>query len=212
MSLTGTQSKGLQKLAEVNRTSGSRNVMSLTEEQSKGLQKLAESMPAVFIFQYFKTLQRSRGYHTVEYLHSIASNGAFEHEREDLVPTYTDVLDLIKEFDVLELGTYVQGRKGHKTRIEWYEGTSLAQIGEAALPEFEAHVAELSLCLGKTKVKDGSVHLLPTGTVRGSDAPVMEHSYQLRPGVYLDFIVPQDLSQLEAQRLAAFVGTLSMES
>ena len=187
--------------------------MELTDKQDKGLKKLAKSFPAFFILRYFGTLQRSRSLHTVEYLHTIASSGALEFEREDLVPAYGDVLEVVKQLDGLGLGTYIQGRKGHKTRIEWVDGTCLSKIGEVAVPEVEALIAELDLRTGAAElssVKHGT-HLR-SEQLALNIAPVIEHSYQLRPGLYLEFAVPQDLSQLEAQRLAAFVGTLSMES
>ena len=185
--------------------------MQLTDKQTKGLKKLAKTLPAFFVLRYLSSLQRSRSYHTAEYLLSIASNGAIEFEREDLVPTYWEVLEVVKQLDALGLGTYLQGRKGHKTRIEWVDGACLAEIGRAAIPEADELIAELDLRHGATSLEDGT-HLRHESLGAMSMGPVIEHSYQLRPGIYLDFAVPQDLLQLEAQRLAAFVGSLSMES
>lgn len=185
--------------------------MDLTDKQTKGLRKLAKTLPGFFVLRYFRLLQRSRSYHNVEYLHTVASNGALEFEREDLVPGYGDVLEVVKQLDALELGTYIQGRKGHKTRIEWASGTCLSELGEAAIPVVDDMVATLDLRTGAdeiSNIKDGSTL---TGTARPA-VPVIEHRYQLRPGIFLEFVVPTDLTQLEAQRLAGFVGTLSMES
>jgi len=186
--------------------------MDLTAKQIKGLRKLAGTFPAFFILRYFRSLQRSRSYHTCEYLQQVAGQGALQSEREDLVPAYWEVLEVVKQLDALELGTYVQGRKGHKTRVEWSEGTCLSELGMAALPDLDEAVAELDLLGGKSgggDVKD--VHLR-SDTPNLNEDMCIEHSYQLRPGLYLDFAVPRDLTSLEARRLAAFVGTLSMES
>jgi len=160
-------------------------------------------------------LQRSRSHHNVEYLQQVAGNGALEFGREDLVPSYGEALEVVKQLDALELGTYVQGRKGHKTRIEWASGTYLSEVGAAAIPDVDEVVAELDLLMGRDElspnVKEGEIHLVPEA-VNLSNIPTLEHAYQLRPGLYVDFAVPEDMTSLEARRLAAFVGTLSMES
>lgn len=186
--------------------------MDLTEKQRKGLKKLAKTLPGFFLLRYFGSLQRSRSYHNVEYLLTVASNQALEFDREDLVPAYGDVLEVVKQLDALELGTYIQGRKGHKTRIEWASGSCLTELGQAAIGEADKLIAELDLQTGASSISSiPDTHLAPGGggAVIGG---AIDHSYQLRPGLFVDFRVPRDLSQLEAQRLAAFVGTLSMES
>jgi hypothetical protein len=190
--------------------------MDLSQKQIKGLKKLAHTLPAFFILRYFRTLKRSRGYHNVEYLLQIAGNGALEFKREDLVPAYSEVLDVVKEFDRLKLGTYIIGRKKHKTRIEWNDDVSLFELGLAAISEPDDVVAELDLLLGADELSgpvDGT-HLRPSGNghASGTSKSGIDHSYQLRAGLFVDFCVPENLTQLEAQRLAAFVGTLSMES
>lgn len=189
--------------------------MDFTARQEKGLRKLAFSFPGFFILRYFRGLKRSRSYHTVEYLQSIAGQGAVQSEREDLMPTYGDVLEFVKQLDKLGFGTYVQGRKGHKTRIEWAEGTCLSELGLKALPDIAEAIAELDLQDGATELgvqESDVINLTPQGDGWLNPIDTLVHRYQLRPKVFVEFAVPQDLSQLEAQRLAAFVGSLSMEA
>lgn len=191
--------------------------MDFTVKQEKGLKKLARSLPGFLVLHYFRGLQRSRSYHTVEYLQSIAAQGALEREREDLVPSYQDVLEVVKKLDHLGLGAYVQGRKGNKTRIEWYEGVCLPEIGATAIPDLEEAATELDLRdgarpAGAGDVQSSDVTLDPVTGGWLSQMDTLKHSYQLRPGVFVELVVPQDMTQLEAQRLGAFVGTLSMES
>lgn len=190
----------------------------LTSRQTKGLQKLAKTLPAFFILRYFRSLQRSRSYHNVEYLQSIASQGAIALEREDLVPTYKEVLEVAKKLDELDLGVYVQGRKGNKTRIEWYEATSLGDVGQAAIPDVDEVIAELDLLNGHSHLGGAAnfqdpevVSLDPAAGGWMYSMETIKHSYQLRPGVFIEVLVPQDMTQVEAQRLGSFVGTLSME-
>lgn len=165
--------------------------MTLTKTQRRRIYDMAANDPvAKAIFASFRERERDWSYHTAERLQQFAAQHISEEDAEHL--TYANVLEVIKVLDEIGLGVYKQGRKGKKTRIEWYEGVSLKEIGHAASAFNDPYVPAQA----------------------ESDEPeapeMLQHTYLLRPDLQIPVTVPQDLTPVEAHRLATFVGSLSM--
>jgi hypothetical protein len=109
----------------------------MNEKQKKAIVALAtNSSTARAVFRNFRERQREWSHHSADRLLKFAMEYAREDEEQ---PTYEGIIEMLKELDRLELGVYKIGRKGHKTRIEWLEGTSIKAIGEVAV---EADIAD----------------------------------------------------------------------
>lgn len=125
--------------------------------------------------------------------------------RVDRVVTHTgcqrsEVVDMFKKMEELGLGRFIVGRKGSPSRFEWHvfltdvaqvyagEDNELEIVSPDDLEEFEEDEDDLGLF---------------------GDDELLEHRYVLRAGDEPIFIkLPQDLTQHEADRLAAFIKTL----
>lgn len=165
--------------------------MALTSEQQRKIYTLAEkSSTARAIFRNFRERERDPSQHTAERLLQIALKNVAEDAKNP--PTYKDVIEIVKEFARLELGYYRQGRKGHKTRVEWIEGVALKEVGNAGLVKAEE--------LDEEMAKARSMRSGTNGT------PVVKHRYQLRPNFTFEYAVPEDITAGEARSLAAIVG------
>jgi hypothetical protein len=101
---------------------------------------------------------------------------------------------LLKGLDAAGVGRLIVGRRGQKTRIEWY--FSLRSIGSAAMG--------LS---GLTEIDGDSDEVAHDDELL--DGPdLTEHNFVLRPDLRVTFDLPVDLTAQEAERLAAFIRTL----
>jgi len=175
--------------------------MALTKKQQQLIFDLAGDNPvARAICSCLQGRERNWSNHSAEKLLSFAHM----HTPDGEPPTYQGVLEVLKKFDEFELGSFKVGRKGKKTRIEWAEGISLKEIGLAGRSITEELDDEYEAA-GIPK-PSSSTNSTPT-TLKG----LVQHQYKLRPGLELPIYVPEDLSPVEARRLAAFVGSLSME-
>lgn len=97
--------------------------------------------------------------------------------------------DVIAGFRALEdagCGRYVEGRHGWPSRFVW-EVKSLDVAGAAK---------------GERSPEPSS------GEAAGADLDMIEHSFVLRPDLTVSFELPDDLTQRESARLAAFLQAL----
>jgi hypothetical protein len=171
--------------------------MTLTSEQQSGIYDLADkSSTARAIFRNFRERERDRSQHTAERLLQIALENVAEDAENP--PTYKDVIEFIKDLDRLELGFYRVGRKGCKTRVEWIEGVVLRDVGQAGLLLHE----DIDQEMAKAGLEP------PSGS---SSKPGIGHTYRLRPDFEAHLYVPDDITPVEARRLSAWAGSLSME-
>lgn len=101
-----------------------------------------------------------------------------------------DVIDNFKKLADLRLGRLTVGRKGHKTRFEWF--ISPGQIAKAAAGEIDE--LEGDGAQGPGTADDGIELLM--------------HTYQLRRDLEIAIDLPSDLSEKEATKLARWIETL----
>jgi hypothetical protein len=100
------------------------------------------------------------------------------------------VIAAFRELEEAGCGQYVEGRHGWPSRFVWSVKTlhvSAAARGDHALEQdLEDNDAE-------------------------DDPELLEHSFNLRPGVVVTMELPADLTKGEASRLAAFIQTLPFD-
>lgn len=117
---------------------------------------------------------------------------------------YAEVVRVFKELAAAGCGQFLNGRKGHKSRMEWeYSLVSLGLVakGEAAIPELidlsslDEEEDDLATVVADDDAEDGT----------------LSHVFQLRQDMSLHFSLPADLTAREAERLAAFIRSLPFE-
>ena len=104
----------------------------------------------------------------------------------------SDVIEVFRRFENLDLGKFLVGRRGQPSRMEWKY--RLVDVGQAAAGE-----------LGDIEPADDLEDEDGIGT------RFMRHSFQLRPDVAVQLELPGNLSRTEAARLADFIKTLPFE-
>lgn len=110
---------------------------------------------------------------------------------------YYAMLAVFRELDQLGAGRFIPGRHGYQSRMEWaFSIRSLGQVaqGQKAKPE---EVAADAI------VEDETDEAGP-----GSGVKSLRHEFQLREGFRARFDLPSDMTDKEAERLAAFIKTL----
>lgn len=116
---------------------------------------------------------------------------------------YPEVVRVFKELANAGCGTFRNGRKGYKTRIEWeYSLVSLGEVakGEAAIPE--------PIDLSALEDDEDDFEITSTEEM---DEGLITHAFQLRPDMVLHLGFPSDLTTKEAERLAAFIRALPFD-
>lgn len=116
-----------------------------------------------------------------------------ELDVEDLKAEYTPGLDvsrsegisLLRRLDELGLGDFKIGRRGRPTRLEWSVGVRKGLAEETEVSKEE----------GQSSPSAGQIM----------------HQFQLRPTLAVELVLPSDLTQHEAARLAAFVQALPFD-
>jgi hypothetical protein len=103
-----------------------------------------------------------------------------------------EVMELLKALAKAGCGDFKVGRRGLKSRLVWKAG--LASVGRAAS--------------GQTQ----SIEVIAKGQQErdslGETVTRLTHSYHLRPNVVVEFNLPTDLTESEANRLADYLKTL----
>lgn len=100
---------------------------------------------------------------------------------------WTDVVTALRGLQKSGCGKFIVGRRGHDSRFEFFGGAKRAVSFLSSLEE--------------------SVESL--GPVVASDVFIVEHVYLLRPQTKLSVLLPSDISEREAKRLAMFARSLS---
>jgi hypothetical protein len=113
--------------------------------------------------------------------------GLLQGEGHDL--SRGDIIEVFRKLEELKCGTFVTGRKGWPSRFVWSVG--MINVGRVAAGE-PPQVEEVE-------------------TEEGSEA-MLVHSFHLRPETKVEFNLPADLTENEAERLAGFIKTLPIES
>jgi len=99
------------------------------------------------------------------------------------------VVDLFRRLQELGCGNFVLGRHTRHSRFEW--GVSMIGVGRAATGEI-SEIDEIK----ETDAEEPEIE-------------VLVHTYHLRPDLPIEMILPVDLTQREAERLAMFIKSLS---
>lgn len=102
-----------------------------------------------------------------------------------------------RELADCECGEYIEGRRGKKSRFRWNPKYGSLNICKAAQGEAveEAPEEEEQAVESEDEV----------------DAQVLDHFFNLRVDYQLEFSLPADLSESEADRLATFIRSLPLE-
>jgi hypothetical protein len=129
-----------------------------------------------------------------------ATETTVERAAAKSVTSYSEMLRLFKKIEDLGIGTFIEGRRGHKSRITWLY--SVRSIGEAAREEV------------------GDLRGIEPGKVdnEGDEPENEEHAHsssqsfchrlQLRTDFEVCVDLPRDLTQKEAERIAVWVRSL----
>ncbi len=114
---------------------------------------------------------------------------------------YNEMLRALREIAEAGAGEFKVGRKGAKSRIEWEYGVrSLAAAARGEGRPVKLDLEELDDIEEVEAVEDAE-----------EEGDVV-HEFLLRPGKKVRFILPSDLTQREAERLAGFVQALPFEN
>jgi len=126
---------------------------------------------------------------TVEELNSILNKKgiALEHHKQ---------VKLLQQLAKLGCGDYRNGRKNHHTRIMW---RSLQRIGDVVKESLE------ETDVRETK-EEGDAR--KQSTLEGIRGKMLSHVYPLRPDLPVEFSLPENLTQVEASRLARHIEPL----
>ncbi len=99
-----------------------------------------------------------------------------------------DVIRVLRRLEEFGCGTFIPGRRGHKSRFKW--DASFVSVGQVAAGEAD-------------EFEDA-----PADDAGGDDVEMLEHGFQLRRDLPVNLELPADLSSSEAERLASFIRTL----
>jgi hypothetical protein len=107
----------------------------------------------------------------------------------------SEIISFFRELETAGCGKYIEGRRGHSSRFEWYapmNGVGLAAKGEQNL--VEGLVAS---------------EAVPPVNVDSLDREEsIAHTFYLRPDFPIKILLPKDLRSVEAERIADWVKTL----
>lgn len=101
-----------------------------------------------------------------------------------------DAIDLFRRLEELGCGQFVIGRRGAPSRFVWAVG--IVSVGKAAAGESQ------------------TVDVIPETPIQTRET--VNHLYHLRPDRQITLELPIDLTSREAERLAAFIRTLPMNT
>jgi hypothetical protein len=136
-----------------------------------------------FVLDHFANRDRNQNTSTVRRVEQNLLRDGKAISRADIVRAF-------KSLETAGCGTFKAGRWQHESRFEWQIPSKSA--GQAAA--------------GEINDLDGEV---PPPEIDDRDDELTEHSYWLRPpALQVKFSLPNDLTSIEADRLARFIRTL----
>ena len=136
-------------------------------------------------FDYFASRERNSRSMKVELLQHRLRNTGVDASRKD-------VIDLFRELEAAQCGTFYVGRKGHSSRFQW--SVSLIAVGRAAAGE--------AVAVDALQESDPDVQ-------ESEEESLITHRYVLRPNTEIEIALPADVTPTEVNRVANFVRTLS---
>jgi hypothetical protein len=108
-----------------------------------------------------------------------------------------EIILLMQRLAALGVGRFILGRRSQPSRFEW--SVSLLAVARAATGDSTS--IDLLPLPGATSQED-------SGGQDEEDDDLLEHHFHLRPGLSVGLELPIDMSEHEAERLAAFIKTL----
>jgi hypothetical protein len=138
---------------------------------------------AKFIFDYFSSRTKNSSTTKIDRLLQLL------YQRGQS-PSRSEVISYFRQLEDAGCGQYVEGRRGHPSRFEWF--VNLTTVGQAAA--------------GSTTKVEGLLD--ESDEIEDLYSNLLSHEYRLRPDLLVKFELPQDLSISEASRLAEFIKTL----
>lgn len=135
---------------------------------------------------------------------------ALESEVDPEIISRNDIVGALKALEKRTCGKFIVGRKGARSRMQWR--VDPGQLRAAALGEID----ELPLldALEVIEVADSqarAVRTTPSAGPPSTDADLLSHAFNLRPGLTVHFDLPSSLTRSEAERLAKFIESLPFE-
>jgi hypothetical protein len=110
----------------------------------------------------------------------------------------SDIREIFKQLEALELGSLILGRKGARTRFEWK--APLKTVAEIGLDEQGAHSDKELLNIEWTP-EDDSLEQEPD--IRRTNYP-----FRLREDFSTTLVLPSDFNMRDLERLSGFLKTL----
>ena len=120
--------------------------------------------------------------------------------------TRQDAIAVAKEMHEIGVATFVRGRRGAETRLEWRFRMDI--VGQVARGDHD-NLGEASEEReeGETAENAGG----PDDSASEPAAGTLAHSFRLRPNGTVTFHLPADLTETEARRLGDFIKSLPFE-
>jgi hypothetical protein len=145
------------------------------------------------IFDAFSERKNNSKSLTVDRIQGLASESGREFSRGE-------VIEVLKRLANLEFGSFLNGRRGQPSRMNWNVG--IVSLGTAAAGEGveieNLHATDADLESGENGIEAES-------------EDYMDVSFPLRPDFNVPLRLPKDLSAKEAARLANFIQLLVFE-
>jgi hypothetical protein len=114
----------------------------------------------------------------------------------------SEIKSLFKNLTELGVGKYMVSRRGSKSRIEWFY--SIKSIGESA-QGISSQLEPINSMLSDDIEADLS------DDWDSMDIKWSVHNYLLRTGLRIEFKLPSDITEKEAERLVLFIRSLPMD-
>lgn len=165
------------------------------------LKRLYASSPvAQSAFDVFASRTNNSRATTVERMQALLRQAGLEVTRPEVV-------EMFRVLERAMCGRFRVGRHGRPSRIEWTVG--LREMGKAARGEI-AEVEPVNTSELVAEPEDEPEYEAEEDLDEGTSVPagMREHRYWLRDGLELRLVLPLDLTEAEAKRLAAHIVTL----
>lgn len=103
-----------------------------------------------------------------------------------------EVIEVFRDFEGLELGRFIVGRRGQPSRFEWQ--VAMVSVGQSATGE-------------ATEIESDDIDDVGDDPDEASSEGI-KHTFRLRPDFPVEVELPANLTSTEASRLADFIKTL----
>lgn len=127
--------------------------------------------------------------------------------QNDLSVDRADVIAFFRKLEAAGCGKYIEGRRGHRSRFQWYakmiDVAVAAQGGEPTVSEIGPDDDTFIDDEDEDSLEEGEEEEEPEGTIT--------HQFVLRPDFSIRINLPSDLKTGEAARISDWIKTLPFE-